>query len=236
MPNRIIKESICSSDSLDELTWQQECFWFRLIVNCDDYGRMDARPEVLRSKLYQNKKKLSTKEISATLQKMLSLGLIGLYEVDGKPYLHIPTWLEHQTPRAKRSKYPAPDDMNAHEIICNHMQADAVYIRDTIFDNRYSRSDIREYPTLDDVKAYFAEKGLTIDAQHFFTYYDEADWKDKDGKPVKNWKQKALTWQAHEKPKPASKTPIAPAQKVTKEEFERNKRLLAELKGEIESA
>lgn len=42
MPNRIIKESICVSESIDSLSWFDEVFFYRLIVNCDDYGRLDA--------------------------------------------------------------------------------------------------------------------------------------------------------------------------------------------------
>ena len=47
MPNRLIKESVCTSDNLDRLSWFEEAMFFRLIVNCDDYGRMDARPAIL---------------------------------------------------------------------------------------------------------------------------------------------------------------------------------------------
>ena len=49
MPNRIIKESICTSDTIDQLSPEEEIFFYRLIVNCDDYGRMDARPQILRA-------------------------------------------------------------------------------------------------------------------------------------------------------------------------------------------
>ena len=52
MPNRILKESICTSDQIDALTWFDEVVWYRLIVNCDDYGRMDGRPAVLKSRLF----------------------------------------------------------------------------------------------------------------------------------------------------------------------------------------
>ena len=52
MPNRIIKESICTSDTIDQMSWFEECFWHRLIVNCDDYGRFDARPAVLIIKAF----------------------------------------------------------------------------------------------------------------------------------------------------------------------------------------
>lgn len=53
MPNRFLKDSICTSDNIDRLTAFQETFFYRLIVNCDDFGRMDARPKVLAAKLYQ---------------------------------------------------------------------------------------------------------------------------------------------------------------------------------------
>ena len=54
-------------------------------------------------------------------------------------------------------------------------------------------------PSLDDVKAYVADKGLTIDPQTFYDYFCEGKWTDSEGKPVKNWKQKALTWDSKER-------------------------------------
>ena len=53
MPNRILKESICTSESIDRLSWLEEVTFYRLIVNCDDYGRMDARPPILRARLFR---------------------------------------------------------------------------------------------------------------------------------------------------------------------------------------
>lgn len=49
-------------------------------------------------------------------------------------------------------------------------------------------------PTLDDIKAYCNEKGYNIDCQFFYDYYNSADWKDKNGDPVKSWKQRIVTW------------------------------------------
>lgn len=62
--------------------------------------------------------------------------------------------------------------------------------------------DSKEYmrftpPTLDEVKAYVSERGNRIDAQRFYDYYEAAGWKDSSGKSVKNWKQKAITWENH---------------------------------------
>lgn len=49
-------------------------------------------------------------------------------------------------------------------------------------------------PTLDEVKAYFGQKGYTEEAAaKFFEYYEAGSWTDAKGTPVKNWKQKALS-------------------------------------------
>jgi hypothetical protein len=44
MPNRNIKESILTSDTLDILTAEEERLFYRLIVICDDYGRTESKP------------------------------------------------------------------------------------------------------------------------------------------------------------------------------------------------
>lgn len=49
MPNRIIKESICTSDTLASLSAEAERLFYRLMVQCDDFGLMLANPNVIRS-------------------------------------------------------------------------------------------------------------------------------------------------------------------------------------------
>ena len=48
-------------------------------------------------------------------------------------------------------------------------------------------------PTKDEVKKYCEENNLSIDIDRFFNYYGE-DWKDRENRPVKNWKQRVRTW------------------------------------------
>jgi len=135
MPNRIIKESICTSDSVDQMTWFEECFWQRLIVNCDDYGRFDGRISVIKARLFPLKEKLQNREIEAAIEKLVSLGCIVLYWCDGKPYLYIPAWESHQTIRAHKSKYPSPDSQDsASEIICTQEKSE---------ENKSSRNPIQ---------------------------------------------------------------------------------------------
>lgn len=54
-------------------------------------------------------------------------------------------------------------------------------------------------PTLQQVKDYCLEKGYVLDCQKFIDYYTASNWKDKDNKQVKNWKQKVITWLGRDK-------------------------------------
>lgn len=56
-------------------------------------------------------------------------------------------------------------------------------------------------PKLDDINAYIAEKGLIVNGQVFLDYFTAGNWKDSEGKPVKNWKQKLITWDERDRRK-----------------------------------
>lgn len=56
-------------------------------------------------------------------------------------------------------------------------------------------------PKLDDINAYIAEKGLIVNGQVFLDYFTTGNWKDSEGKPVKNWKQKLITWNERDRRK-----------------------------------
>lgn len=127
MPSRILKESICTSDSLNQLSPFEETFFLRLIVNCDDYGRFDARLAILKARLFPLKERLSLKDIESALGKLADVGCVKLYSVDSKPYLYLPTWEVHQNVRAKKSKYPSPDEYSEKQYAdtCKQMNTDA---------------------------------------------------------------------------------------------------------------
>jgi hypothetical protein len=126
MPNRIIKESIRASDSINELSWFEEVLFYRLIVSCDDYGRFDGRIAIIKGTCFPLKD-VTTKDIEKALNKLVAVGLVGHYEVEEKPYLQLLAWERHQTIRAKKSKYPEPDveSMKESENMCKQMNADA---------------------------------------------------------------------------------------------------------------
>lgn len=118
MPDRIIKESICTSDTLNDLSWFAQVFFHRLTVVCDDYGRFDARPKILKSRLFPLRDDVDAAAINTAIQALHKAGLIQLYHVEDKPYLYLTTWNKYQRVRAKRSKFPPPEDA------CRQLPAD----------------------------------------------------------------------------------------------------------------
>lgn len=124
MPNRIIKESICTSKNLNQLSAEEEVFFYRLIVNADDFGRFDAEPEILRARCFPRRTSFITiEQVLNWLNALVKAELIALYEVDGDLYGYFVTWDDHQQKRAKHSKYPDPTDgvpsMITDDIKCN---------------------------------------------------------------------------------------------------------------------
>ncbi len=137
MPNRILKESICTSETIDSLSLEAEAFFYRLMVQCDDFGRLDARPSVLRARCFPLRlDKVTDKLVGNWLTELAGVDLLWLYEIEGRAYLQVTTWDKHQQKRAKYSKYPQPPERDSN---CNQV------ISDTSNSPREARSEKREY-------------------------------------------------------------------------------------------
>lgn len=109
MPNRIIREGFLTSDKVDRLSWVEECFYHRLLLAVDDYGRYHADPPLLIGKIMPRKiGNVSNQDIEKWLTACVTAGLVRVYGVDGKRYLEVLQF--DQRTRAKKSKFPAPDE------------------------------------------------------------------------------------------------------------------------------
>lgn len=131
LPNRLLKESICTSSEIDALAPEEEVLFYRLIVNCDDFGRLDARLPILRAKCFPLRiDRVKDKDVERWLHALSKQGLLSIYTVGGEPYLQLTTWEKHQQVRAKRSKYPSPNcadnDLQASDINCNQIISDDI--------------------------------------------------------------------------------------------------------------
>lgn len=66
-------------------------------------------------------------------------------------------------------------------------------------------------PTLDEVREYCKSRNSSVDPLKFFEYYSVGHWIDSKGKPVKNWKQRIITWEGRESNGRGKNQPVSPA-------------------------
>lgn len=110
MPNRIIKESICDDEKVAMLKDFEFRLWIGLITQADDAGRGDARPAIIKGRVFPLRDQVTAKIISDGLHALATIGLIALYEVGGRLYYVLPSWSKHQRIRDCKPKYPAPEE------------------------------------------------------------------------------------------------------------------------------
>lgn len=145
MPNRILKESIRTSKTVNAMTDFQFRFWTYLITYVDDFGRGSADPELLKGFVFPRRKGVTEGTIQKTLAELATMGSVTLYEVDGEPYLCFPNWGDHQQIRTKVSKFPAPEAGKITETgTCNHMISSDINCNQMISDaSRIQSNTIR---------------------------------------------------------------------------------------------
>ena len=148
---------------------------------------------------------------------MKTLQEFGLIKIDKKGTIVIPRVLKMvgsasnsdaaQRQRRCREKKKERDKMSQKSVtgVTDNVtkRNESIEYRDKSIENRVERnSKERKFtpPTLEEVKAYCQERNSPVDAQQFFEYYEVSSWKDSKGNPVKNWKQKLITWEKHDAP------------------------------------
>lgn len=115
MPNRYIRASAIESEAVNALTPSAEVFWRRLLNRVDDFGRFTANPSLLRATLYPLQlSKVSEKVIALNLKACADVGLLFMYEINGKQLLVMNKW---EKGRAHKSDYDAPPP-----TVCEQMQ------------------------------------------------------------------------------------------------------------------
>lgn len=206
MPNRIIKESILTSEttaSLDDFTFRLSV---SLICLADDFGRGKANPAIIKGQAFSLRDEVTKEQVERGLQELVKRDMIHLYQCGDTRYYYFVNWEKHQTVRAKKSKYPSPNDENckhlqADEIICKQMQADESKCKQmnanvsVIQSNPIQSIRMREsnVPTLAEIESEISKKGYSTNPSRFYNYYNAIGWKIK-GQPIEDWKSLLKTW------------------------------------------
>ena len=202
MPNRILKESICRSDQINELSLFEEVLFYRLMVNADDYGRFDGRISIIKNTLFPLKDGLRAEQIEKAIKNLSSQELVECYTVAGKPFVRLTGWDRHQAIRAKKSKYPSPEDADKVQTsasICNQMHANVPVIQsesESKSESNANKAAKRGFtaPTPDDVRQFCKDNGITgVDPDRFCDFYTAKGWKVGNS-PMKDWHAAVRNW------------------------------------------
>ena len=124
MPSRVIRSSINRSKSLSRVSLGANLLFRALLNECDDYGRMEAEPAVLRGTVFPLLvEQISVEEVTAWLDELAhaddperhngiepDVSPIGLYTIGRTQYLFFTRWEDHRgkSKRGGHSKFPAP--------------------------------------------------------------------------------------------------------------------------------
>ena len=112
MPNRIIRESIRESYSVDQLSVNSEVLFYRLITYADDFGLFKSDPRLVNKALFPLKD-YREKQVILWLDDVAKTGMIFFYVgSDGKPYGKFTNWEVFQQQRTKKPKHPEPEENN----------------------------------------------------------------------------------------------------------------------------
>jgi hypothetical protein len=82
----------------------------RLITAVDDFGRFDARAEMLKAALFPVRADAPPELVMEWIRELANEGCVELYEVDDRSYLCLPGWEKHRGNQRRRkvSIYPDP--------------------------------------------------------------------------------------------------------------------------------
>ncbi|MGW1374719.1 hypothetical protein ACWD6P_10675 [Streptomyces sp. NPDC002446] len=112
---RTIKPEAFTSESLAEVSVHAERTFFGLLTQADDHGRFRDNPAIIAGLLWPLRAVHTAVHVEEDLQQLADAGLICRYTgCDGRRYLHIVTWFEHQKiDKASQTRIPACPDHHA---------------------------------------------------------------------------------------------------------------------------
>jgi len=114
---RMISKSISTSTKLAEVSTFAKLLFTWIIPHCDDYGHMDGSAKLVKGIVVPLCDE-STEQVESALQELEKIALIKRYDNDGKRYLEILKWGDHQTLKTDRPLhiiYPLPPDWKSED-------------------------------------------------------------------------------------------------------------------------
>jgi hypothetical protein len=109
MPDKLLREGICTSGRVGAVSEGAENLFYRLLVRSCALGRYHADPAIIKATAYTNRPRIRLTDVASRLDELEAAGLILRYTApaDNTPLLWIPR-LGQKFKFATRSPYPAP--------------------------------------------------------------------------------------------------------------------------------
>lgn len=105
---RTIKPDFFTSDTVSELPLRARLTWIGLWTHCDDYGRCRNNVKLIKAAVWPLDD-VSLRDVTEDLDDLAKAGVIYMYAVDGRTYLQVTGWTEHQkVDRPSKSALPEP--------------------------------------------------------------------------------------------------------------------------------
>ena len=105
---RSVKPEFFTSETIAALSVPARLTFIGLWTYADDAGRAMDNPKLLKAAVWPLDDDVSAGQVASHLEEFERAGRICRYAIDGKRYLHVVTWEEHQKPKnPSEPKYPA---------------------------------------------------------------------------------------------------------------------------------
>lgn len=173
----------------DNLNLQEKCFLTE-INSLDDEERGCFALNEHFAKFFN----LSKNRCSEVIKSLQDKGYIDVnYKYEGRKIIERTIRVKNKFFTPSEFRLP-PSENRLTPSISRQTPSENLVDRITIENNNRVYIDEPSFmpPKLEEVEAYCKERNNYVDAKRFFDYYSAGNWKDKDGKPVKNWKQKMI--------------------------------------------
>lgn len=194
----------------DDLSANAKLLYGEITALCNEKGYCWASNDYF-SQLYGKSKYTVSRWISSLSQKGYIQSEIS--KDDGNMRMLTPLLTKNATLLTKTA---IGIDENRNTPIDENRKQNNTLLNNTLNNNSYiysSNSRVKNKknfipPTIEEVREYAKSRNSNVDIQKFYDYYSVAKWHDKDGNPVKNWKQRLITWESNSRYKQNKKPEI----------------------------
>lgn len=219
---RMFDKTITNSDDFIDMPDSSQNLYFHLSMNADDDGFVNNWKNIMRMTGHKedDMKILIAKQYIIPFDS----GVIVIKHWRINNYL--------RTDRYTETKFKAEkQQLQVDDNLVYQLATSGIPLVDTdknrIDKNRLDKNSIDNNkgtkkftpPTLDEVKEYISAKGLGVNAEQFYDYFDTGNWVDSKGQKVKNWKQKLLTWNKYNNGTTEKYKPKCTFADILKEEY-----------------